>query len=200
MLYSNKNYKIVEKEMSFGKVKGISLGESGRGRREIFLPVPGSFDNDIANGIMPDLTIGKSKSGRPRIYFSEYENAEDDIYLILSSERNYTRRGCGVIKVPAKQEIRLVAIGNGADGDAGRIGTWDVVVVNGKEGDVFRVIWGGHGYGYSPTFYVVHNNSVYMAEQPDVEDLYEQLGLDMPFSLRFEDDGYYINEGEWTTI
>ena len=38
MLYTNKVLKISEREMSFGNLKGITIGEKGRGRWEVFLP------------------------------------------------------------------------------------------------------------------------------------------------------------------
>ena len=95
--------------------------------------------------------------------------------------------------------MELIARGNGADGDAGRIGYWDVILVKAKEGDVFRVTWGGSGYGYEPTFYVVHNDKVLEADQ-QVEDLYESLGLEMPFKLSFEERRMVIDLDEWKTI
>lgn len=195
MLYSNKVLKVVEREMNFGKVTGVSIGESGRGRREVFLPTPNGVDGDLC-GLCTNLTIGTSKSGRPRINRS----SDKELFVILSSERNYTRRGDGCIKTPKAQENELVARGNGADGDAGRIGSWDAVILKAKDGDVFRVTWGGYGYGYPATFYVVSNGKVYTADQPEVEDLYESLGIEMPFSLSFKEDRLVITTDEWKTV
>ena len=195
MLYTNKELKVIEREMKFGTVAGVAIGEYGRGRREVFLPTPKGVEGEIRE-LRADLTVGTSKSGRPRI------NRTDDgeLYVILSSERNYTRRGCGCIKTPKAQENELIARGNGADGDAGRIGSWDAVILKAHEGDVFRVTWGGYGYGYPSTFYVVAGGKVYVADQPEVEDLYESLGIEMPFNLTFDEDRLVIATDEWKTI
>ena len=195
MLFLNKSTEVSAREFKFGVVNGIALGEHGRGRQQIFLPTPKDLEGSIG-GLRSDLTIGLSKAGKPRIN----REKDKDIYLALSSERGYTRRGNGVVKVPASQTVELIARGNGADGDAGRIGYWDVVLVKAKEGDVFRVTWGGSGYGYEPTFYVVHNDQVLEADQQEVEDLYESLGLEMPFSLTFEERRMVVDLEEWKTI
>ena len=195
MLYINKTVEVTAREFKFGAVNGIALGEHGRGRQQIFLPAPKGLEGAVG-GLRPYLTIGLTKAGKPRIN----RGKDMDMYLVLSSERGYTRRGNGVIKVPVGQTVELIARGNGADGDAGRIGYWDVVLVKANEGDVFRVTWGGSGYNYEPTFYVVHNNQIFEADQQEVEDLYESLGLDMPFSLSFEDSRMVVDLEEWKTI
>ena len=195
MLFLNKVTEVIAREFKFGAVEGISLGEHGRGRQQVFLPTPQGLEGAVG-GWRTDLTIGLSKAGKPRINRSK----DKDMYLALSSERGYTRRGNGIIKVPVGQTVELIARGNGADGDAGRIGYWDVVLIKANEGDVFRVTWGGSGYGYEPTFYVVHNNQVFEADQQEVEDLYENLGLEMPFSLTFEGRRMVVNLEEWKTI
>lgn len=195
MLFMNKTVEVESREFKFGTVAGVALGEHGRGRQQVFLPTPKGLEGAIG-GLRSDLTIGLTKAGRPRINHGK----DKDMYLALSSERGYTRRGNGVVKVPVGQAVELIARGNGADGDAGRIGHWDVVLVKAKEGDVFRVTWGGSGYGYEPTFYVVHNGQVFEADQQEVEDLYESIGLEMPFNLTFEERRMVVNLHEWKTI
>ena len=195
MFFINKTTEVVAKKLKFGTIEGISLGEHGRGRQQIFLPVPHGLEGSIG-GLRPYLTIGLTKAGKPRIN----RGKDKDIYLALSTERGYTRRGNGVVKTPVGQTVELIARGNGADGDAGRIGYWDVVLVKANEGDVFRVTWGGSGYSYEPTFYVVYNNQVFEADQQEIEELYESLGLEMPFSLSFEERRMVVNLEEWKTI
>lgn len=195
MLFMNKTVEVESREFKFGTVAGVALGEHGRGRQQVFLPTPKGLEGAIG-GLRSDLTIGLTKAGRPRINHGKDKN----MYLALSSERGYTRRGNGVVKIPVGQAVELIARGNGADGDAGRIGYWDVVLVKTKEGDVFRVTWGGSGYGYEPTFYVVHNGQVFEADQQEVEDLYESIGLEMPFNLTFEERRMVVDLHEWKTI
>ena len=195
MLFINKTVEVTAREFKFGAVNGITLGEHGRGRQQIFLPAPKGLEGAVG-GLRPYLTIGLTKAGKPRIN----RGKDMDMYLALSSERGYTRRGNGVIKAPVSQTVELIARGNGADGDAGRIGYWDVVLVKANEGDVFRVTWGGSGYNYEPTFYVVLNNQIFEADQQEIEDLYESLGLEMPFGLSFEDSRMVVDLEEWKTI
>lgn len=196
MLYTNETLKITEREMKFGNVTGVVISEYGRGRREVFLPTPKGLESEISQGLTTSLTIGTSKTGRPRI--NKSDNSE--LYLILSTERNYTRRGNGYVRAPKDQKVEIIARGNGADGDAGRIGSWDALILKAHEGDVYRVTWGGYGYGYDATFYVVMDGKVYMADQPEIEDLYDSLGVDAPFTLRFEDDSLKITSDEWVTL
>lgn len=195
MLYLNKTVEVVAREFKFGTITGIALGEHGRGRQQIFLPTPKELEGAVG-GLRSDLTIGLTKAGKPRIN----RGKDKAMYLALSTERGYTRRGNGIVKTPVGQTVELITRGNGADGDAGRIGYWDVILVKANAGDVFRVTWGGSGYGYEPTFYVVHNGQVFEADQQEVEDLYESLGLDIPFSLSFEDSRMVVNLEEWKTI
>ena len=47
---------------------------------------------------------------------------------------------------------------------------------------------------------MIHNGQVFEADQQEVEDLYESLGLEMPFSLSFEDSRMVVDLEEWKTI
>ena len=136
MLFANQPFKIENRKLPFGTLSGISIGERGQERYEIFLPTPTDLTGEIAD-IRTDLTIGTSRSGNPRI-----NQADDDtLYMILSSEYGYTKRGCGIIRCPIKQENAVIARGRGADGINGRIGTWDAILVRAKDNDIFRISW-----------------------------------------------------------
>lgn len=195
MLYFNEQVPVTDREMPFGVLSGIAVGERGRGRREIFLPTPKDLTGEVA-GMLPGYGIGTTKSGRPRIV----RDSSEELYLVLTSEDSYTRRGCGCIRVPAGQTVELIARGNGADGEAGRIGTWDVVVLKANEGDIFRVTWGGYGYGIPSTYYVVHGGQVHVADQPDVEALFDHLGLEVPFSLTWDGESLVADLSEWVDV
>ena len=66
MLFLNKVTEVIAREFKFGAVEGISLGEHGRGRQQVFLPTPQELDGSVG-GLRTDLTIGLSKAGKPRI-------------------------------------------------------------------------------------------------------------------------------------
>lgn len=128
MLYTNRNLKIVEKEMKFGKLKCVVLGEEGRGRSYEILPVPQYFKVGewIDAGLHEDLTIGTTKSGRYRINKGKDDNM---MYLILSTEDGYTRRGNGSISLMKYDNTEEIIKVWGADGAAGRIGSYPVSVI-----------------------------------------------------------------------
>jgi hypothetical protein len=123
MIWSNKAHCKKEKEFPFGKINVVELGESGRGRRLIVLP----SEVDIQKGLNPDITIGLSKSGKPRI--NRFK--DDKLFLIIDTAGGYTRRGDGEAGIhrSCMDDIKVLSYGNGADGLAGRIGTWEVFIL-----------------------------------------------------------------------
>ena len=123
MIWSNKSHAKKEKEFPFGKINVVELGESGRGRKLIVLP----SEVDVQEGLNPDITIGLSKSGKPRI--NRYK--DNKLFLLLDTAGGYTRRGDGEASVHRScvDNIKVLSYGNGADGLAGRIGSWEVFVV-----------------------------------------------------------------------
>jgi hypothetical protein len=123
MIWSNKNHTKKEKEFPFGKINIVELGEKGRGRRLIVLP----SEVDVQKGLNPEITIGLSKSGKPRI--NKFK--DNKLFLIIDTAGGYTRRGCGVAGVhrSCMENVKVLSYGNGADGLAGRIGVWEVFVV-----------------------------------------------------------------------
>lgn len=69
------------------------MGEHGRGRRAVNLACPNDFrisEKELLN----DYSIGTTKSGKPRIS----KINDDNLYLMISSQWGYTRRGCGHIE------------------------------------------------------------------------------------------------------
>ncbi|HPL94813.1 MAG TPA: hypothetical protein PLK02_06910 [Paludibacteraceae bacterium] len=123
MIWSNKAHCKKEKEFPFGKINVVELGESGRGRKLIVLP----SEVDIQKGLNPDITIGLSKSGKPRI--NRFK--DDKLFLIIDTADGYTRRGDGeaCIHRSCMKDVKVLSYGNGADGLAGRIGIWEVFVI-----------------------------------------------------------------------
>lgn len=135
MIFSNVTKTVKDKQLSFGVLKAICLGEYGRGRKEIILP----SEYDVMEGWNKEITIGTTRSGRPRIV----KEQDSTIYLLLESNGGYTRRGNGRIKFIGGEEI---ATGWGADGDAGRIGNWDAKVLKfSSPGEVLVILSGGRG-------------------------------------------------------
>lgn len=178
MLYTNKNLTVEEREMSWGKLKLVALGERGCGRFEVTLPVPDKMEETrIEAGMHEKMSIGTTKNGKPRINLFD----DGNLYLILSSACRYTRRGSGSVYEITNGLIEEIAKGNGADGDAGRIGSWSVKVLKAKPGAIARVIWGGYGYGIDDTYYFVNDNgNVDSVNEKEIQDYFDSKDIEMP--------------------
>ena len=174
MIWSNKTYTKKEKDFPFGKINVIELGESGRGRKLIVLP----SEVDIQKGLNPDITIGLSKSGKPRI--NRFK--DDKLFLIIDTAGGYTRRGDGVASVhqSCKDDVKVLSYGNGADGLAGRIGIWEVFVCEVLNNNTIwlKVTLSG---GYESDVYKIQNKTVkYIGRNEDQElSLYQDTTGDI---------------------
>ena len=196
MLYSNKTLKATERTMEFGTIYQVGMGETGRGRKFMALTCP--RDTEIKSGLNPDLTIGLTKSGKPRI------NKADDkaLYMMLSSEGGYTRRGNGTIRVLKNQQeqFKVLARGNGADGDAGRIGYWDCMLLKVPNTDaIIRIRTSGAGYGTPSDLYVIHDSKVYHCHLDELAECCEALGIETPCEIENGDDGIQFGN-DWITL
>lgn len=180
MIYTNINLSTVELEREWGILEQIIVGESGRGRSFISLPTPKGLEG-LKKGLHEDFSIGATKTGRPRIIRS---NDPEKLYMILSAEGGYTRRGDGTIWVPKEDlpKYHILAKGNGADGAAGRIGFWECAILEAPiDQGVVRVRTSGAGYGTPADYYVIHERAVYHAEgEEDLEQCVEALNIDIP--------------------
>lgn len=181
-IFINEYHKAQEREFEFGKISQICLGESGRGRKLLSLTCPEKCE--LKEGNNPSFTITHTKSGKWRIS----ENTRHDLtqYLLLSSQGSYTRRGNGWIGRHAcnAAEYELIAQGNGADGDAGRIGQWDVVllkIVGQPQNDWLRIRRGGGGYGTDPEFLYVGSKGIfYFKSIAEMETFCEACNIEIP--------------------
>lgn len=196
MLYANKEMKAAEREMEFGIIYQIGMGEVGRGRKFMALACP--KDTKIEKGMNPNFTIGTTKSGKPRIN----QKADNTLYMMLSAEGGYTRRGNGTIKVLAsqKEKFEVMARGNGADGDAGRIGFWDCLLLKAPTTDaIVRVRTSGSGYGTPSDLYVIHQGNVYHCYLAELEECCETLGMQVTCELVKGDEGLQFGD-DWITL
>ena len=186
MIYSNSQKEIITKEFPFGTLKGILLGEEGRGRTGIFIPVRGIpedqhglFEYKPVNGLYrnENIGIGMSKSGRPVIVSASQAVAVSD-GIILTSYNGYTRRGNGFVEILEGGEI--VAIGVGADGEAGRVGQWQESLIKPlSESIKIHVRYSG-GRVSNPIsadyFLIKHDGDLYFMRQDELETFEDLKG------------------------
>lgn len=172
MLYSNRNLESELREFDFGAINQIALGEHGRGRRLLTLTCPEEMT--LQNGMNEDYSIGKTKSGKPRIV----KKKDNELYMLLSSEGAYAREGDGTIKVLVKdsKNIEVLARGNGADGLAGRLGSWDVLLIKIKTNSKIY-FWINKSGSVQPEFLVVENKKVIKNFNEEIKQEFFNLGL-----------------------
>lgn len=180
MIISNIELTAKVKAMPFGEISLITLGEEGRGRRELRLPCP--TGTKIDKGLNAALTIGQTKSGKPRINTA----TDNEIYLLLSTEGGYTRRGNGWVGswISNTATTELVDKGNGADGAAGRIGQWDVVllkVVGQPQNEWYRIRTSGGGYGTDPQWLHLSPKGAFLFDRTsDAIEYADSIGIEFP--------------------
>lgn len=162
MLFTNTKLVSKSKEMEFGTLHQITVGESGRGRKEIRLACPENTVLEI--GCNHDYTIGMTRSGKPRID----KKTDNKKFFLISTEGGYTRRGDGWVGSwnQNKGEYRVLAKGNGADGAAGRIGYWDVLLIeligDMPQNDWIRIRTSGGGYGTDPQWLHISPKGIFL--------------------------------------
>lgn len=194
-LFSNEALTPISVEFEWGNLITVQLGEKGRGRKLLSLPFPGE-DGLVKKGQNKVLTIGQTKSGKPRILRAGSTGAQ---FLLLSTEGGYTRRGNGWVgaSVNNTSTFELLAAGNGADGDAGRIGQWDVVLLKitgtpRPTGDWIRVRRSGGGYGTDPEFVYFDGRMIYYLNTlTELENFCESRDIPTP------EDPENNEEGKW---
>ena len=175
MIYSNINLSIETRKMSFGDLKCVVMGEKGRGRKEILLP---SMSN-IVFGLNAGVAIGLTKNGRPRINKVNPQK-DNSMYLLIDTYGGYSRRGDGYVSFREEQGFEIIAEGNGADGDAGRIGSWGVYVIKAPVDEKLKLIkikYSGNDNKIS--YLAVLGQDIRLVEEDMIDLFFDQLDLDI---------------------
>jgi hypothetical protein len=110
----------------------VRMGETGRGRKLVDVSLIG-FDTELVEASavvkLGDDIFGLVQSGK----------SEPNAHLVrVCTNGGYTRRGDGYWEI-WKGQPEVVTYGNGADGDAGRIGSWLDGLIVLRTGDVLRI-------------------------------------------------------------
>jgi len=195
MLYVNETVKKQSQSKDWGTFEFFAMGEEGRGRRLMTLP-SGIKADTITKGLHDDITIGTTRNGRPRIN----SGRDNEIYLMLTSSGGYTRRGNGYFQVPALQDstIDVLAFGNGADGDAGRIGSWACILMRVPNDADFITKIQYSGGGNEPHYVFCHEGSVYEGTKENIIDLCDHLDIACPLIVKEKDgSSHEVDDGFW---
>lgn len=122
----------------------VRLGEDGRGRKLVEVPIVGEL---LIDGVLSETAV--ADLGKGIFGLIQSKKSEPNTYLVrVCTEQGYTRRGDGSWEL-WKGNSTVVTKGNGADGGAGRIGSWDDGLLILHSGDVVRVRPSGDGPAYA---------------------------------------------------
>lgn len=92
MLYLNKDFEVINKELEFGTLRCIELGANGKAQSSFLLPVSDDvelIDHYLEKGLYTNLTIKPTKSGKPKIEIVSNNDDNKMIYVLLDSHLNY---------------------------------------------------------------------------------------------------------------
>lgn len=169
-----KRYNInpIKRQFNWGEMDVISLGEEGRGRKSTLIPYHAKEDAEY-------LEIGFSKNGNSKIINS---TAKENWLASLNGCGTYTRGTYGTVYVPKEylSNIKVIAYGYGAYGDAGRIGTWMDYLVEVKEGTLLKVRPSGGSHKRERYWLYFGDKEVSRIEKNEMDMFCESFGLDKP--------------------
>jgi hypothetical protein len=108
-----------EEEFPWGVMQIVMLGEKGRGRIYTIVPFHAQYDPKAE-----DYEISKTKSGKPKIVRT---GTPTEGYIAkISTLGDYVRGAHGELRLLKTNapNVKIIASGLGAWGDAGRLGSW----------------------------------------------------------------------------
>lgn len=163
----------IVRDMSFGSLNVVCLGERGRGRFEAVVPCDVKKDDKFGS-------IAKTKSGNPKIVPSSLP--EHGWIAVVSGSGTYTRGTYGTVycqKCDA-EKVQVLATGNGAYGDAGRIGDWNEFLITITDNTFLRIRPAG-GQGKIDRYNLFFSaEKVFRISDSELQIFCEQMGLDIP--------------------
>ena len=167
-----------EEEFPWGKMKIVTLGEKGRGRKYFYVP----FQADTVEG--DDFQIGITQSGAPKIIRGE---KSEGWIAKLSGEGTYTRGTYGSVYVVNEDidKVKVIASGFGAYGDAGRVGEWNefLVEINPEFPVRFWIRPSGGDYKIHRYWLVFIEDKVIKVKKEEKDLFMEQTGISLPISI-----------------
>lgn len=159
--------------MSFGELSVIALGERGRGRYEAVIPCGVKKDDKFGS-------IAKTKTGNPKIIPSS--SPEHGWLAVVSGSGTYTRGTYGTVYCQKEdvEKVQVLTLGNGAYGDAGKIGSWNEFLITITDNTFLRIRPAG-GQGKIDRYNLFFSaEKVFRVPDSELESFCEQMGLDVP--------------------
>jgi hypothetical protein len=113
-----RTFEIKNKEETLYSLEAIEMGEKGVGRKYLLVPCPLNFTY---------LQPGTTKSGKIRLCQSD---SSDGWIVHINAKGAYLRDARGRIKIQSGITYSLLEKAYGAFGIAGRVGSWDDVLIS----------------------------------------------------------------------
>ena len=161
------------REMSFGQLTILAIGERGRARYEAIVP----FASTITEQHLVELA--PTKSGKLKIVPSDSDNGW---LAVLDAEGCYTRNTLGDVYVPEEQKsnVQIVSKGYGAYGAAGRVGTWYSYLAAIQEDTFIWVRPSGGAHKVSRYWLYFGEDKVYRLSKEELSLFCDEMDLDVP--------------------
>ena len=158
------------KTFPFGDLNVLSLGEKGRGRKEAIIPVQ-------PNKGTCDLEVSLTKAGKPKLTIAKLP--APGWIARISARGTYTRGTMGTVWVQSDKahQIKVIAHGYGAYGDAGRVGSWDDFLVQVPDNTLF-VVYPSGGTHKCPPRYLLFTPSKVLEMSLEEVELHMQMPLE----------------------
>lgn len=108
----------------------VFLGEKGRGRDFVKIAVSKKNPCEVENGLIKECKLENFSYNDSEFTVLTKNNSQSDLILVRINTNEGYCRNCKGVAMPFAGEPKFIACGNGAFGDAGRIGNFmDVLVV-----------------------------------------------------------------------
>jgi hypothetical protein len=167
------NLKPETRKFNWGEMSVIALGDSGRGRHEELVPFHAPEDANY-------VELAQTKAGKPKIVQSQNSTGW---LAVVSGSGCYTRGTYGTVYCLKGADVKVIAKGSGAYGDAGRIGGWNDFLVEVPEETFLKVRPAG-GDGKIDRYWLYFDvEKVFTVSKPEMAMFCEQMGLECPPEL-----------------
>ena len=168
-----KRYNInpVEIKLSWGKIRGIVLGEEGRGRRKAIVPYYGDEKAEY-------LDVETSS----HIKIKESRDPQGGWLAVVSGAGVYTRGTHGTVYCCSEdtEKIKILAYGKGAWGQAGRIGEWFEFLIAVPENIYLKIRPAGGKHKIPPYWLYFGENTVYNIKIEELPLFCDSMGIPPP--------------------
>lgn len=200
MIFCNKKCESVKRNMQFGPIYQIGMGQFGRKRKFMALTCPEA--TILQPGMNLEFTIGETWSHKPRII----KMSDKELYMLLSAEGEVDDGGFGydgdimVLESQVKM-FKVLARGNGLGGDPADPFFWDCMLlkVPTDATTLVKVCHSGSDDDVPSTVYIIHEGAVHETTIDTIVETCEVLRIEVPCEIIVRDDGRYYGD-DWVQL